>query len=82
MYSEENSAGIKKGFCDVYMSIIVEAKSFGLIERAGSYFSLSSDPSVKFQGQDKLIDYLMDNPEIIEGMKDEILSIANKKAGI
>ena len=82
MYSEENSAGIKKGFCDIYMSIIVEAKSFGLIERAGSYFSLSSDPSVKFQGQDKLIDYLMDNPEIIEGMKDEILSIANKKAGI
>ena len=82
MYSEDNSAGIKKGFCDIYMSIIVEAKSFGLIERAGSYFSLSSDPSVKFQGQDKLIDYLMDNPEIIEGMKDEILSIANKKAGI
>lgn len=82
MYSEENSAGIKKGFCDIYMSIIVEAKSFGLIERAGSYFSLSSDPSVKFQGQDKLIDYLMDNPDIIEGMKDEILSIANKKAGI
>ena len=82
MYSEDNSAGIKKGFCDIYMSIIVEAKSFGLIERAGSYFSLSSDPSVKFQGQDKLIDYLMDNPDIIEGMKDEILSIANKKAGI
>lgn len=82
MYSEENSAGVKKGFCDIYMSIILEAKSFGLIERAGSYFYLTSDPTNKFQGQKKLIDYLMDNPDIIESMKDEILSIANKKAGM
>lgn len=82
MYSEENSAGVKKGFCDIYMSIILEAKSFGLIERAGSYFYLSSDPTNKFQGQEKLIDYLMDNPDIIESMKDEILSIANKKVGM
>lgn len=82
MYSEENSAGVKKGFCDIYMSIILEAKSFGLIERAGSYFYLTSDPTNKFQGQEKLIDYLMDNPEIIESMKDEILSIANKKVGM
>lgn len=82
MYTEENSAGVKKGFCDIYMSIILEAKSFGLIERAGSYFYLSSDPTNKFQGQEKLIDYLMDNPDIIESMKDEILSIANKKVGM
>lgn len=82
MYSEGNSAGVKKGFCDIYMSIILEAKSFGLIERAGSYFYLSSDPTNKFQGQEKLIDYLMDNPDIIESMKDEILSIANKKVGM
>lgn len=79
MYSEENSAGIKKGFCDIYMSIILEAKSFGIIERAGSYFYLVKDPSNKFQGQDKLIDYLLENPEIIEEMKDEILKMANKK---
>lgn len=82
MYSEENSAGVKKGFCDIYMSIILEAKSFGLIERAGSYFYLTSDSTNKFQGQEKLIDYLMDNPDIIESMKDEILSIANKKVGM
>lgn len=82
MYSEENSAGVKKGFCDIYMSIILEAKSFGLIERTGSYFYLTSDPTNKFQGQEKLIDYLMDNPDIIESMKDEILSIANKKVGM
>ena len=31
MYSEENSAGVKKGFCDIYMSIILEAKSLVLL---------------------------------------------------
>lgn len=82
MYSEENEAGVPKGYCDVYMSIILEAKSFGLIERAGSYFYLSSEPDNKFQGQEKLIDYLMDNPNIIEDLKTQILEIANKKVGI
>lgn len=79
MYSEENKAGIKKGFCDVYMSIILEAKSFGIIERAGSYFYLTKNPSTKFQGLDKLIDYLLENPNIIEEMKTEILDLANKR---
>lgn len=82
MYSEENEAGVPKGHCDVYMSIILEAKSFGLIERAGSYFYLSNEPDNKFQGQEKLIDYLMDNPNIIEDLKTQILEIANKKVGI
>lgn len=82
MYSEENEAGVPKGYCDVYMSIILEAKSFGLIERAGSYFYLSNEPDNKFQGQEKLIDYLMDNPNIIEDLKTQILEIANKKVGI
>ena len=82
MYSEENEAGVPKGYCDVYMSIILEAKSFGLIERAGSYFYLSNEPDNKFQGQEKLIDYLMDNPSIIEDLKTQILEIANKKVGI
>ena len=82
MYSEENEAGVPKGYCDVYMSIILEAKSFGLIERAGSYFYLSNELDNKFQGQEKLIDYLMDNPNIIEDLKTQILEIANKKVGI
>lgn len=82
MYSEENEAGVAKGYCDIYMSIILEAKSFGLIERAGSYFYLSNEPDNKFQGQEKLIDYLMDNTEIIESLKVQILDIANKKVGI
>lgn len=79
MYTDENnSAGIKKGFCDVYLSIIIEAISFGLIERSGAYFYLAEDPSNKFQGKEKLIAYIMDNPNIIHELEEKVLSIMKK----
>lgn len=79
MYSDEdNVAGIKKGFCDKYLSIIVEARSFGLIQRGGSYFYLASDPDNKFQGKDALIEYIMANDDIITRLEEEILDIMKK----
>lgn len=79
MYTDEdNSAGIKAGFCDVYLSIILEAISFGLIDRSGSYFYLTSDPSNKFQGKEKLIDYLKDNLTLIEELQEQIIELCKK----
>lgn len=80
MYSDENnSADIKKGFCDIYLSIILEAMTFGLIERSGAYFYLTKDPSNKFQGKEKLINYLKENMDLIHELETQVLDIMNKK---
>ena len=78
MYSAENSAGIKARHCDVYFSIIIEAIEFGIIKRSGSYFFLSSDPSTKFQGKEKLIDYLMQHEDLILEIQNQVLALLRK----
>ena len=80
MYSDSNnSANIKRGFCDVYLSIILEAIDFNLISRSGAYFYLTSNPDNKFQGKDNLIKYLKDNPDIIKGLEKEIIDLVSCK---
>lgn len=78
MYSEENNAGIKRGHCDVYLSIIIEAIDFNIIQRSGAYFFLANDPSNKFQGKDKLIEYIMQNEGLIKDLQTQVLDLMRK----
>lgn len=80
MYTDDdNSAGIRRGHCDIYLSIIIEAMHFGIIDRSGAYYFLSSDPNNKFQGKDKLIDYLYQNEEVIQELEQQVLDLMKKK---
>lgn len=80
MYTDENnSAEIRRGYCDIYLSIIIEALTFGIIDRSGSYFFLANDPDNKFQGKEKLINYLRSNEEIIHDLEQQVLEMMKKK---
>ena len=81
MYSENNSAGIQKGYCDTSMSIILEAKRMGVIKRAGSYFSLDGLDD-KFRGMDELINYLKDHDEEVKRLEDAVLNCVKAEYNI
>ena len=78
MYSEVNNVGIKPGHCDVYLSIIIEAIEFNIIQRSGAYFYLASNPDTKFQGKDRLIDYLMQHEDLILDIQNQVLNTVRK----
>lgn len=77
-FSEDNSANIDAGHFDNFKSIVLEAVSWGLIERGGAWFYLDKEADLKFQGAQSLIDYLRENPEIVDKLKLDIIELAAK----
>lgn len=81
-YQDENNvAGVPEFYNDNFKSAIILALEYGLIEQGGAwyYFDRGTENEVKFQGLDKVINYLREKPEIVEGFKEKILEIENNK---
>lgn len=75
-YYAENDFGVKEGFNDNIKSIIIAGVEWGAIERSGSYYYLDEDN--KFQGKDKLVEYLREKPDKVNELKTKILDISRK----
>lgn len=78
-YTNINNADIKRGFCDVYLSIILEALRFNLIRRDGAFFSIPDFSDRKFHGKDNLISYIRGEKDIINKLEEEIINIMKKR---
>ena len=69
---------------DKYKEIIELAVSAGLIEKAGSWYTLSflSDEKNKFQGTEKIRTFLLENPEAFKKLDDEIKKMLGLKTNV
>lgn len=78
-YFADNNAGINEGHNDNFKSIVMLGIDYELIEQGGAWYYLNKDTEneMKFQGVVKLLEYLRENPHLVEEMKARILEIDN-----
>lgn len=74
IYLDHNDEGIAPFHTDNVKSIIIEGVQRGFIERGGAWYFLDKDNGLKFQGLDKLITYIKENPEWIATIKDKVMN--------
>lgn len=79
-YYDENNLDIPVGHNDNFKSIVQLGIDRELIEKGGAWFYLNrgTDQEAKFQGQENLIAYLRENPQLVEDIKNVILDIDSK----
>lgn len=75
-FSDTNSAGVKRFFNDNIKEVILNAVAYGVIKRRASYFDYDGNT---YQGVLKLTEALRNNNELIEKLKNEILTLAGAK---
>ena len=78
IYLDHNEQGIAPFQTDNVKSIIIEGVQRGFIERGGAWYFLDKENGLKFQGLDKLITYIKENPEWIELIKDKVMNFDAK----
>lgn len=77
LYIEENSLGVPPFNFDNFKSLVAEAVSFGVIEQGGAWFYLDPDKNLKFNGFDKLVGFLRENPKEVARLEKELLKLVS-----
>lgn len=76
-FSGNNSAGVKEFFNDNYKEIVVSAIEWGLIDKAGSWFTYDDN---KYQGIESLIEALREDKDLLDKMKQDIIYLVTRKS--
>ena len=77
LYIEDNDLGIPKFNFDTFKSLVTEAVAFGLIEQGGAWYMLDVERGLKFQGFDKLVEYLREHSDEVESLEKKLLALVD-----
>lgn len=71
--NKEYESWLRYGYgIDETKELFCMAESIGYIKKAGAWYSFDEPESEKFQGEDKILTYIRDNPEVFNRMKGKI----------
>lgn len=77
-YFAENMSDVPEYFNDNFKEIIILGVEWGLIERAGAWFSYKDK---KYQGMKALIEAFKEEPETVETLKEELMNLVTTVNG-
>ena len=80
-YLDENTIGVPKFHSDNVKSIIIEGVNYDFIQKGGAWYYLNkgTKDELKFQGLDKLVDYIRENPHWIDTIKEKVMLAINSE---
>jgi recombination protein RecA len=76
IYVGEANNGFVAGEIDRLKEIITYAVRWDVIKRGGSWYTILGDENMKFQGGDKVLEFLRDNDDVREEVANKVLAIA------
>lgn len=72
-FTSENAANVEELHNDKFKEMIILAVEFGIIDRKGAWFMYKDQ---KFQGMPALIDAFRNDDDLVEEVREEVLSLA------
>jgi recombination protein RecA len=76
IYVHDSKTGFTAGEIDRMKEVIVYAVRWGVIQRAGAWFTILDNPEWKFQGGASVLEFLRDNPEVMEEVEKKVMVLA------
>ena len=80
-YLDDNTLGVPKFHSDNVKSIIIEGVNYDFIQKGGAWYYLNrgTKDELKFQGLEKLVDYIRENPHWIDTIKEKVMTAINSE---
>ena len=80
-YLNENTVGVPQFHSDNVKSIIIEGVNYDFIQKGGAWYYLNkgTKDELKFQGLDKLVEYIRANPQWIDIIKTKVMEAINSE---